>query len=156
MLISMPISSEEINANGKKYTVEINHKTIQCGHFSITNSERSLPFSIRESRIPYKITMGHHGRPHLISTTLFYKSLQTEKKLPPLESLLVGYNRISSKKTYISTPVKCIGENTVFFRMWGGGNCSNVCEAWASVEFSTTGDIVSIKGLSGNQVVRLQ
>lgn len=155
-LISIPVSSEEIKANGKIYKIETKQKTLQCGQFSITNIEKSLPFSIRESRIPYKITMGHHGRPHLISSTLIYKSPQIEKKLPPLETLLVGYKRISPKKTYISTPTKCISKNTVFFKMWGGGNCTNVCEAWASVEFRATGDIVSIKGLSGNEVTQLQ
>jgi len=152
----MPVASEEIQANGKKYTIETKHNTIQCTTFSVTNSERSLPFSIRESRIPYEITMGHHGRPHLLSLTLTYKSQLVEKKLPALETLLTSYNRVSLKKNYVSTPTKCIGKNKVLFKMWGGGNCTNVCEAWASVEFSKVGEIISIKGLSYSEFVQLQ
>lgn len=75
----MSVSSEEIIANGIKYTVEIKHKTLQCERFSITNSEKILPFSIRENSIPHKITLGHHGSPHLLSLKLKYKSSQVEK-----------------------------------------------------------------------------
>ena len=155
-LISIPAASEEIQANGKKYTIETKSKILQCGTYSVTKYERSLPFSIRESRIPYKITIGHHGRPHLLSLKLTYKSKSVEKTIPALEKLLTGYNRISSKKSYISTPVKCISKNKVIFKMWGGGNCTNVCEAWATIEFSKSGEISSIKGLSYREFIQLQ
>lgn len=39
--------------------------------------------------------------------------------------------------------------------MWGGGNCSNVCEAWATVVFNKSGGVVSIKGVSLNEVRKL-
>ena len=152
----MPVASEVIESNGKKYTVETKHNTLRCNTFSVTNIERSLPFSIRESRIPYEITMKHHGRPHLLNLTLLYNSQSVEKKLPALETLLSGYNKISEKKSYISTPISCIGNNKVLFKMWGGGNCTNVCEAWATVEFNKSGKILKVKGLSYNEYVKLQ
>ena len=150
LLISIPFLgyAEDIVVNGTTYDIEEKTQTLKCNEFSIHTKERSFPFAIRESRIPYELTMKHPGRPHLISQSNSYISVDKSVPIPALESITSNYERIDAKRPYISEPVKCLDGKKVLFTMWGGGNCSTVCEAWAIVEFTKNGLVRSFQGIA--------
>jgi hypothetical protein len=150
LLILIPFLgyAEDIVVNGTTYDIEEKTQTLNCNEFSIHTKERSFPFAIRESRIPYELTMKHLGRPHLISQSNSYISVDKSVPIPALESITFNYERIDAKRPYISEPVKCLDGKKVLFTMWGGGNCSTVCEAWAIVEFTKNGLVRSFQGIA--------
>jgi len=148
ILISTQLTAEEIIHNGEVFTIEINETSLDCGAFSITSQERSLPFEIRESKIPRDITMGHYGRPHLLSQSIKFNSKDADETYSEITDLLPSYEKIEPQRVYIAKPIKCFSNNSVIFSFWGGGNCTTVCEAWGLVEFSKSGKVVLTIGIS--------
>ena len=151
LVIAFNVNAEKIAFEGKEYKLEIEEESLVCSDFTIKSTTKSLPFSIRETIIGIsdsKVSMGHYGRPHVTEQTFEYIKENVMVKLPVIESLLTGYSKIDPKRPYLSHPYKCLGDNKVLFSMWGGGNCSNVCEAFAVIEFTNSGNIKSSKGLT--------
>jgi len=92
--------------------------------------------------------MGHLGIPHIVSQKLIYIRSGQHTELPSLTSRLPNYKKIDQKRPYIVSAMKCLGESSVLFMLWGGGNCDDGCEAYAKVDFNDKGEISSISGLT--------
>lgn len=60
----------------------------------------------------------------------------------------IDSHRISGSRIYVWTPVKCLQDDQVLLSLGSGGNCTNVCEAWAKVRFGPGGEITDTKSLS--------
>jgi len=148
ILFSCNALSEEFEVAGKLYTLKEKKIDFSCDEFTIQSLEKSLPHSVNENLV--RGGLGHLGNFLIISHTLSYinKNKSISQQLPKLEKLLTSYERIDPRRPYISKPEACPGKNTVLFSMWGGGNCSSVCEAWALVIFSPEGNIKHIEGLT--------
>lgn len=143
--------SEEFEVAGKLYTLQEKQSDFSCNEFTIQSLEKRLPYSVNENLV--RGGLGHLGDFNIISHTITYSSQNKSiiQQLPKLEKLLTSYDRIDPNRPYISKPEACPGNDAVLFRMWGGGNCSNVCEAWALVIFTDEGKIDKITGLTGNE-----
>ncbi len=139
--------SETINIEGKEYPVIENTKNLQCANFSVTSVTRELSHRLHYSEIPENISMGHQGGNYL-SQSMTFKAGNLQRNMPALELILTGYNKISADRPYLSTPVKCVGSDTLLVSMWSGGNCSTVCEAYALITFDNSGNIIKSKGLT--------
>lgn len=148
LLFSNLSYAETIKIKGKEYTLEEKKEVLNCKAFKIISLEKRLPYSVNVDRIPNGITMGHLGDENILSQTITYKSKIVSKAFPQLENLLSTYERIDLSRSYISRPVSCIGEDAVLFRMWGGGNCSTVCEAYVLITINENGEISNAKGLT--------
>jgi len=147
--------AEEISHKGTTYTIDVETQDLDCGSFIVLLTERALPFSVRESEIPHEITLGHFGKPHVLSQEFSYVSKFTARTLTDLKEIIPEYERIETKRKYLAKATKCVSPNFVLFSFWGGGNCKTVCEAWALVEFSEDGRAISSQGLSYQQYQQL-
>lgn len=148
--------SENIAVNGKEYKIEIKESVLECSDFSIKSITKELPFSIRERHIPYEKTMGHKGNSHLINQSLSFAYKQNNQNIPAFYKQLSNYTRVDPNRPYLAKPIKCIENRSVLFYLWGGGNCSTVCEAYALVEFTSSGVISSLKGLNYKEYKKLK
>lgn len=146
LLISQVSFSEEFEVEGKAYSLIENKSDFSCSNFTIESLEKRLPRSVNQNLV--RGGLGHLDDPRIISHTLTYSNESVKKTLPRLESLLTNYDKISPRRSYIPKANACPGNNGVLFRMWGGGNCSTVCEAYALVIFTKLGEISKIKGLT--------
>lgn len=135
-LIFNTAQAETIELNGEAYELEEKQNILKCSKFSIVTISTSLPYSVRENSIPYEKTMKHIGNPHLINEKLLYIQNGKKIELPNFKSMLSNYNKISMKRSYTTKPLKCLNHNSVLFRLWGGGNCKTVCEAYVKASFS--------------------
>jgi hypothetical protein len=147
-LISSGASGEQITSDGITYSVEVDQVELDCTSFKMASVVKSLPSNISESKIPYEITMGHYGNPYALSQTILYISPSVAPAAIAVEKIQPVYSRIDPTRKYLATPEKCLPKNSVLFSFWGGGNCTNVCEAWGRVYFSTKGEILEVKGLN--------
>jgi len=144
----IPVNAGTLKHNGNSYKYENIESILKCSKFSIVTKTKSFPFSLSENKIPYEITMKHMGNPHLISQKQMYINSGKEVELPNLISKLSNYKKIEKKRSYTIKPVKCLGASSVLFSLWGGGNCSTVCEAYVKAAFTENGAISSIYGLT--------
>jgi len=142
------VNSETLEFKGKVYNLETKQNLLKCSNFSILTKVTSLPFSIRENNIPYEVTMKHMGNPYLINEKLFYIKADKEIELANLTNKLPNYKKIDPERAYTIKPEKCLGETSVLFRFWGGGNCNTVCEVYIKAKFNEDGDIPEISGLT--------
>ena len=95
-----------------------------------------------------ELTVNHMGDPYTMNEDVIYIASGKEVKLPKLVSKLSNYSKIDKKRSYRVSADKCLGESSALFMLLGGGNCSNVCEAYAKVDFNENGNISSISGLT--------
>lgn len=148
MFFSQNIFPETFVVDGKEYVLEEKKSSFKCPNFNIESLEKRLPSFLNGNLV--RGGLGHLGDFKIISHKITYSnsSESISRRLPKLEGLLSSYERIDSSRPYISKPTACPGKDGVLFEMWGGGNCSTVCEAWALVIFSNDGSIKKIKGLS--------
>ncbi|WP_297811368.1 hypothetical protein [uncultured Methylophaga sp.] len=138
----------QLSHKGITYEVRTDEVSLECRSFKIISKVQSLPFSLRESEIPYEITMGHYGKPHVLEQSISYVSDTVENDAFEVDAILPAYERIDDERKYLAKPVACVGPHSVAFSLWGGGNCKTVCEAWVLVEFSGTGKPVKALGLT--------
>jgi hypothetical protein len=146
--ISTVVLAESVLHKGIEYQVERDLTELSCSNFSFSLESRSFPFNLRESKIPYEITLGHIGKPHLISQSFTYSSPGQVSEPEQTTALLPNYIRIDNKRKYLAAVGACAGVDSVTVSFWGGGNCRNVCEAWALITFSKQGKVQSSKGLT--------
>ena len=147
LLLSINSFAEKVEIDGKLYPVKERSSKVECGNFSIISTTKKLPDFLHHSKIPKSLSIGHKGI-NYIGYELTYQAEGKLVKVKPLESYLNGYERIAEDRLYISRPQKCIQPNTVLFSMWGGGNCSDVCEAFSLITFNPNGEIEKAEGLS--------
>jgi len=147
-LFTLNASAEQISHNRTTYDVQSEVSELDCGPYMIISTVKTLPFKLRESQIPYEITMGHYGKPHVLGQSISYISDNAGKVTFDVNEIIPSYGRIDSARKYLAKPEACVSQNSVVFSFWGGGNCKTVCEAWALVKFSTTGDPIKVQGLS--------
>ncbi|WP_155247349.1 hypothetical protein [Teredinibacter turnerae] len=148
LLLANVCFAGSIEHDGVTYEVELRTSELNCDLFTVKLERRSLPFSIRESQIPYPITMGHLGDPYLISQTITYKAKGSKENVNSVESVLPKYSRVENGRKYVAKLGSCVGESSVTLSLWGGGNCTNVCEAWTLITFGSNGEVKSSKGLT--------
>jgi len=129
-------------------SIEKKEKVIKCSNFSIRKITSRLPYSINERDIPRELTMGHYTDPYLVSEQLFYIRSGEAVNIGGLTDRLPNYKKIEQKRPYIVSSIQCLGDSSVIFRLWGGGNCDNVCVAIVKADFNDKGDISSISGLT--------
>jgi len=148
LTVSLSGNASTLVHNGNVYNLESKESILKCSKFSIYTKTISFPFSLRENNIPYEKTMKHMGNAHLISQKLIFSNTGVENELPDIISKLSDYKKIDKKRSYIISPVKCLGESSVLLSLWGGGNCSTVCEAYAKATLTKNGVLSSISGLT--------
>lgn len=147
ILFSISSFSETVEIDGKSHSVNTRYKAVSCGDFLIESVTKKLPDYLHHSQIPKSLSIGHKGI-NYIGYELTYKSKGQEIDIKPLKDHLSGYKKLSKDRVYISRPLKCIKPNAVLFSMWGGGNCSDVCEAFSVITFNSSGVITKARGLS--------
>lgn len=147
-LLAVLANADQISHKGITYEVKTDEIGLDCGSFKIISKVQSLPFSLRESEIPYEITMGHYGKPHVLKQSISYVSDTAEGEAFAVDAITPTYERIDADREYLAKPEACVGPHSAAFSLWGGGSCKNVCEAWVLVEFSRSGKPVNALGLS--------
>jgi len=147
ILFSISSFSETVEINGKTHSVNTRFKAISCGNFSIESVTKKLPDYLHHSQIPKSLSIGHKGI-NYIGYELTFRSKDKEVDIKPLKDHLSGYQKLAKDRLYISRPIKCIKPNSVLFSMWGGGNCSDVCEAFSVISFDLNGIVTKARGLS--------
>lgn len=147
-LCTLNANAEQISHNGETYDVQSEISELDCGSYKIISTVRTLPVKLRESQIPYEITMGHYGNPYVLGQSISYVSDITEEVTFDFSKIIPSYGRIDSGRKYLAKPEACVSQSSATFSFWGGGNCRTVCEAWALVKFSTTGHPINVQGLS--------
>lgn len=138
----------QVSHKGITYEVVTEETSLECSSFEIISKVQALPFSLRESEIPYEITMGHYGKPHVLEQSISYISDTGENEAFSVNAIIPTYERIDDDRKYLAKPEACVGPYSAVFSLWGGGNCKTVCEAWVLVEFSHSGKPVKAIGLS--------
>ena len=141
-------NADQISHKGITYEVRTDEISLECSSFKIISKVQTLPSSLRESEIPYEITMGHYGKPHVLEQSISYVSDTAENMAFAVDAITPTYERIDDDRKYLAKPEACVGPHSVVFSLWGGGNCKTVCEAWVLVEFSGSGKPVKVLGLS--------
>jgi len=155
LLFTVNSFAETVEINGNNYPVKVKSSNVECGDFSVVSTTKELPDFLHYSQIPKTLSIGHKGI-NYIDYELSYKTKGEQFKVKPLEGSLNGYEKIAKDRLYISRPQKCIEPNKVLFLMWGGGNCSDVCEAYSLITFDSKGSIKKAQGLSMKEYKELK
>ncbi|MDW7549033.1 hypothetical protein HUZ36_17650 [Pseudoalteromonas sp. McH1-7] len=118
----------------------------ECGDYQLKIVSLELNRNIPEQSILDE-SAGHFGNPYLLTQELVYIS-KAGVTTHSISNVWPEYERIDPTRYYSATIKQCTDKREAIIAFWSGGNCRDVCEAWALVTFTEDGTIESSKGLS--------